>query len=201
MVGLRLCLDPGHGGSDPGCVAPGFVESEWVLDVTLRTASFLLGKDTAWKDRLTFTRLTGERGPGLYDRARCAHRYGARLTVAVHCNSTADEREHGPLVFYQGGSMTGMPIANTIALALASRGGEYVDGDKVRPMLRHSLAAKPSPHWSGRAYNVMEPHGARCCVVVEPGYASNAWERAWLLSEDGRDQVAAAIAAGVLSTA
>ena len=41
IVGKKICIDPGHGGSDPGATAYGLKEKDVNLDVALRLKELL----------------------------------------------------------------------------------------------------------------------------------------------------------------
>ena len=38
---MKICLDPGHGGKDPGAVNEGFKEKDIVLNIALKLAEIL----------------------------------------------------------------------------------------------------------------------------------------------------------------
>ena len=44
LAGVKVCIDPGHGGEDPGAVAYGLKESDINLDVSQALATLLSGR-------------------------------------------------------------------------------------------------------------------------------------------------------------
>jgi N-acetylmuramoyl-L-alanine amidase len=86
----RVCIDPGHGGADPGALGQGFQEKDLVLDVGLRLAQ-LLEADTAdttgggaWE--VLLTRAT-DTYVSLYDRVLAANAWPADTFVSIHANA------------------------------------------------------------------------------------------------------------------
>ena len=82
VSGKRIVLDPGHGGSDPGAIAPGIVEKELNLDISMRTRSLL---QNAGFD-VVMTRTT-DVFVELADRAAIANSANADIFISIHGNS------------------------------------------------------------------------------------------------------------------
>lgn len=80
---MKLFLDPGHGGADPGAKGNGLVEKEINLDIALRVAALLAD----FKDiQIKLSRdedITKE----LSQRTDDANRWGADFYLSIHCNS------------------------------------------------------------------------------------------------------------------
>ena len=94
----RICIDPGHGGWDPGALGFGFEEADIALDVSLQLAT-LLEADTldesgggAWDVMLT--RDTDEY-VSLYDRVSMANLWPADYFLSIHCNAFGDSAANG----------------------------------------------------------------------------------------------------------
>jgi len=84
---MKLCLDPGHGGKDPGAVGPnGLAEAPVVLAISQDLAGLL--ETYGWS-----TKLTRESEVFVELGARCeiANDWGANYFVSVHCNSNGPE--------------------------------------------------------------------------------------------------------------
>lgn len=99
---VRLCLDPGHGGVDPGAVGNGLLEKDVVLDVALRLRD-LLDADTAdpsgggaWDVALT---RDADVGVSLLQRVTIANTFGADSFVSVHANGFPDPAANGTETF------------------------------------------------------------------------------------------------------
>lgn len=81
--GLRIVLDPGHGGEDEGTRSPtGVPEKEITLAIVEKTARLLVEKG----HRVYFTR-EGDYTVPLRERVRKANELKADLFISVHCNS------------------------------------------------------------------------------------------------------------------
>lgn len=81
---VRIFIDPGHGGHDPGAMAFGLNEKDVVLDIALQTAQSLLnnyyGVDVKLS-RVTDTFIK------LENRAKMANDWGATYFISIHNNS------------------------------------------------------------------------------------------------------------------
>ena len=83
MQGKRVCLDPGHGGSDPGAVGPsGLREKEVNLAIALQTAELLRAAGM----EVIMTR-EEDRYVDLISRAEIANNSGADIFVSIHANA------------------------------------------------------------------------------------------------------------------
>lgn len=90
---MRVYLDPGHGGYDPGATANGIQEADVVLKIAKRTAHILRNEYSGIDVRLSRTtdELAGgndlSTGESLSWRADDANQWGADVFVSIHCNS------------------------------------------------------------------------------------------------------------------
>lgn len=188
---MRLFVDPGHGGTDSGCVVGEFVEKDFNLSVAeklvAKIATDIVGVD------VNVSRSTDELVP-LWLRGQAGDNWGAGFVISIHADSISDERTHGPRCYINDDA-----DAKKFALAFLTklnRPAAYVAGDSVRSI---------SPKWcvfdvsqgnplTGRAYNVLRYHAqSKPLVLIECGFATNKIDRAWLLSGDGQDQIVGAI--------
>jgi len=80
--GVKICIDPGHGGSDPGAVGQGLRESDINLDISLR-ARGLMQLDSA---TVVMTRTT-DVYVSLQGRCDIANNAGAARFMCSHCNA------------------------------------------------------------------------------------------------------------------
>ena len=96
-----VVIDAGHGGKDPGAIGTrGTREKDVVLNVAQDLGMFIRQK---WPDvRVIYTRKDDTFIP-LKERGQIANRYGGKLFVSIHCNSTAvNNRVRGPEVYILG---------------------------------------------------------------------------------------------------
>jgi N-acetylmuramoyl-L-alanine amidase len=97
LTGKKICIDPGHGGSDPGAVNEDFnlQESEINLDVSYGLKSLLEGDGAV----VVMTRLD-DSGKSNNDRYTFCNSEQATILVSVHTNSTTDPTVDGSLGLY-----------------------------------------------------------------------------------------------------
>lgn len=125
---LKVVIDPGHGGTDPGAVGPhGVQEKDITLAIALLVADIL---SPAVEVKLTRTDDTvpGDEQNELAVRAQIANDWGADCFVSIHCNSAAVPQAHGTETYFYIGSSSGKKLAAAIqqgllgALGLTDRG-------------------------------------------------------------------------------
>jgi N-acetylmuramoyl-L-alanine amidase len=113
---MKICVDAGHGGTDPGAVGSDpFVvaEKEITLAVSLAAAAALeeLGHHVIMPRRR-------DRTFGLGSRARFANRYGADAYVSVHANAAPSAGAEGMEVYCHPDSGPGHELADEILAAM-----------------------------------------------------------------------------------
>ena len=80
---MKIFIDAGHGGSNPGAVGPnGLKESDVNLDVALRLGRLLSSRNYEVK----YSRISNI-NIGLRERATLANQWGADYFISIHCNS------------------------------------------------------------------------------------------------------------------
>ncbi|MCI6691494.1 MAG: N-acetylmuramoyl-L-alanine amidase [Clostridium sp.] len=82
--GLKVFIDPGHGGNDPGATGNGLQEKNIVLSIAKKLGVILNSYGVSVKysrENDTFV--------GLEERAQMANNWGASLFVSIHANSAA----------------------------------------------------------------------------------------------------------------
>lgn len=143
---IKLCIDPGHGGSDGGAVGNGLLEKDVNLDVALRLAG-LLDADTAdtagggsWN--LLLTRAT-DVFVSLQQRVTLANVFGAASFVSIHSNGFSDPNANGTETYAWAEGTTAAALRNSVhehmlaAWDLTDRGtktaGFYVLVNTVMP--------------------------------------------------------------------
>ena len=119
---MRVCVDAGHGGSDPGAIGTRpFRLAE--KKVTLRISALL---DRALERRghsVVMTRRI-DRTLGLLPRARFANRQKADLFLSIHANAAATASAEGMEVYHFPDSRDGHRLAVAV---LQSLGGAFPD--------------------------------------------------------------------------
>ena len=80
---LVVCIDPGHGGSEPGAIGHGMIEK----NLNLKIAQSLKAELDTYQNVQTVMTRTGDAYVGLQERVNIASRAGADVFVSVHCNA------------------------------------------------------------------------------------------------------------------
>jgi N-acetylmuramoyl-L-alanine amidase len=180
-----VVIDPGHGGSDPGTVgkvgdAIDLYEKEVNLDVSLKVYDILKAAGAS----VYMTRNT-DVFVGLTERADFANNLNAALFVSIHHNSFTSPEVKGSMVFYYaspGGNPAGKTLAGNIQKELVS-----------------SLNTKDRGIADGSRYVVINKSNMPA-VIVEGAFVSNPEEKALLKTQEFRQQMANAIANGIIKT-
>lgn len=86
LSGRHVCLDPGHGGSDPGAVYAGMREADLALDIAQRLATMLVADGAT----VTLTRTTADVSLGNSARADICNAAGAQVLLSIHLNASRD---------------------------------------------------------------------------------------------------------------
>lgn len=181
---MKICLDPGHGGSDPGAVSPrtGNRECDITLAICLQVQTILeqLGHEvmlTRYDDRdVAYPGASATEE--LQARCDVSNAFMADIFISVHCNSFALPSAIGTETFWQPGSMAGHFLAEYIhqelvALGLVNRG------------------AKEKSHYVTR-------YTAAPAVLVEVAFLSNPDDEAKLIDPGWQGLFAQAIVNGCL---
>lgn len=177
---FKVCIDPGHGGRDPGAVGPSGVQEKVVtLAVAKKVASILrsAGIDvvlTRDADKLLHDNINTDLGM----RYKIANQAKADVLVSIHCNSAANSAANGTETYHYTGSVAGAKLATAIqsclvpALGLRDRGVKQANFAVLRGT---NMPA----------------------VLIELAFISNPTEEGLLETPMFQDKAARAIAEGV----
>ncbi len=112
LYGRSVCVDPGHGGTDPG--APGYGGPPNEEDVNLDVGSRLRDLLEGYGAKVYMTR-TADTDVGLQERCDVANNNNADIFVSVHCNSFDDQSANGTETYrYTYGSSDSQVLAARI---------------------------------------------------------------------------------------
>jgi N-acetylmuramoyl-L-alanine amidase len=97
LAGVKICLDPGHGGTDPGAVneAYGLLEKDINLDVAYRLKALLEGDGAT----VVMTR-EDDASKSNSDRYTFCNDEQATILVSIHTNSVTDPTWDGAMALY-----------------------------------------------------------------------------------------------------
>ena len=102
---MKICIDPGHGGADPGaiCINPfRLEEKEFNLNLGL-----LIEEQLEAQDHWVVMTRRRDRSLSLQARANFANRLGAGLFVSIHANAAEIPAAEGMEVYHFPGSDAG----------------------------------------------------------------------------------------------
>ena len=133
---MRIVVDPGHGGKDPGAVAVRgkYREKDWNLAVGKELAALL----KKGKFDVKITRDT-DVFIALSERSKIANNFKADLFVSIHVNSTKNSKADGFQVYFRSEKATDKEAAETAALENEAMQYEEVHYNFVDALLQ-SLA-------------------------------------------------------------
>ena len=180
---MRIILDPGHGGTDPGAVNGelGYKESMIALEYALDLWPIL----SARKHTVDLTR-KGDVFVSLPERVRIAREWKADLFLSLHLNSAENPMASGFEVWTSVGQTRSDDCATSLWYrikqefpALAPR-ADWGDKDPDREANYYVLKNTPM-----------------LAVLVELGFICNAGEARWLAEAKTRQRYVLAIGEGV----
>ncbi|MBS3679313.1 peptidoglycan-binding protein [Ornithinibacillus massiliensis] len=96
---VKIFLDPGHGGKDSGGVGIGLKEKDVVLDIALKTSSYLTNGYLGVDVKLS---RTTDQFIELVDRSQIANSWGADYFVSLHTNALNGTAEGFETYIYNG---------------------------------------------------------------------------------------------------
>ncbi|MCB9893089.1 MAG: N-acetylmuramoyl-L-alanine amidase [Planctomycetes bacterium] len=179
LKGLTICIDAGHGGSDPGGIGHGVQEKQVTLPVALKLRDLC----TAASAKVIMTR-TDDTYPDLDKRCEVANSGKADLFISIHANiSPTDEEVTGFEVFYNKNSEPGALFAKALVSAMDAATNSPNRGAKKDP----------------RGLRVLEKT-QMTAVLVELGFLSNSSEASELTQKSYQDKMATALFEGVVQT-
>lgn len=192
-----VVLDPGHGGKDSGAMCGGVMEKDLTLDIARRVDRLLDSEGVA-----TLMTRVGDSFVSLADRAAFGNRAKESIFVSIHFNEDNKPVATGVETYYAAHQISS-----------ASTFGSWL------PFFSQSPSNSPKPESQTLAGFIQEALVVRTrsvdrgtqakqffvianvtspAVLIEGGFITNKDELSKLVSEDYRDQLAAAVADGVL---
>ena len=170
---LKICIDPGHGGKDPGATAQGVNEKDIVLNVSTILKQLLERQGL----QVIMTR-TNDTFVELKDRCNIANREKADVFVSIHCNSASSTQAHGFEIFHSIGSTKGNKLSADIKLSV----------NENKSLIRADRGIKPANFTVLTGTNMP-------AVLVELAFISNDADREILKTK--QNEFAKAICKGI----
>jgi N-acetylmuramoyl-L-alanine amidase len=180
--GRTICLDAGHGGSDPGAMsrAYGVSEKQVTLDITLRLAEMLRAE--GWNVVLTRSVDRDVSYAGSSDKEELGARSGLAneqntdLFISIHCNSAANTTVGGTSIhWYKADDYVLAKSLESEVLVATGRNHRGLIKDRFFVLAHTEMPA----------------------VLIETAFISNPTEGQLLASPAYREQIARGIAAGL----
>lgn len=192
----RIILDPGHGGVDRGAAGKSIIEKKLVLQIAKRCAAILT--------RCGYTCILTRRGDysvPLNQRTSFANRSKGDLFVSLHCNASTDRRAAGIETYCltpAGASSTNQKkISNTAFKGNAFDGNNFL----LAFEMQRSMLLRTKGHDRGvrRGRFAVLRNLNMPGILLEMGFVSNAAEEKKLADPAYQEQIARAIAVGIIS--
>src|SRR5215469_14553086 len=192
-----VVLDPGHGGQDSGAMCGGVMEKDLTLDVARRVDRLLDSQGIA----TLMTRL-GDSYISLADRAAFGNRTNDSIFISIHFNEDNKPIASGVETYYAAHQIaSGSSLASWLPLFSRTwSSSPKPESQSLAGFIQEALVARTRSVDRGTQAkqffviaNVTSP-----AVLIEGGFITNKDELSKLASEDYRDQLAAAVADGVL---
>ncbi|MBA3459987.1 MAG: N-acetylmuramoyl-L-alanine amidase [Deltaproteobacteria bacterium] len=155
---VKVVIDAGHGGSDPGGVGTGMQEKNVVLDVTNRFKALLAADTADTRGGGTWTALltrSNDTFVSLAGRSAYSNNQGADRFMSIHANAFGDTSANGIETFSLAATGTSAQLRNLVqaemvsAWALTNRGNKTANfavlRDTAAPAVLHELAFITNP--------------------------------------------------------
>jgi N-acetylmuramoyl-L-alanine amidase len=188
---VKIGIDPGHGGYDPGVVLKGIIEKKLTLDISKRLEHYL----GHFGYNVTMTRKTdialyqlSKKGTSfktrdLKARANIINNSGVKLFASIHVNSDVySKNSTGSIVYYYSKSSKSKALADSIQNSL--------NNITINNRKRQQHKSRPADFY------ILKKTSAPG-VLVETAFISNKGERKLLKSENFKNKIALAIANGI----
>ena len=192
-----VVLDPGHGGQDSGAMVGGVMEKDLTLDVARRVDRLLESEGVA----TLLTRL-GDSYVSLADRAAFGNRVKESIFISIHFNEDNKPVASGVETYYAAHQInSGSTFASWLPFfSRPPSNSPKPESQSLASFIQEALVARTRSVDRGTQAkqffviaNVTSP-----AVLIEGGFITNKDELSKLVSEDYRDQLAAAVADGIL---
>ena len=177
LDGIKICIDPGHGGAEKGSIGcSGMPESQVNLEIATQVKSYLetLGAT------VIMTRTSQSENPSLDERVRIATNNQADFLISIHNNALPDGRdpwkEHGTSSYWY--HPQSVALAGCLKNSVKAASGFIDLGARYQNLALARGPAMPS-------------------VLLEIGFMINPDEFAQLIDPQFQTKIAQAIAEGV----
>ncbi len=215
---MRIVVDPGHGGKDPGAVRSRMREKDWNLAVGKELAALL--KKAGFEVKMT---RDNDTFIALSERSKMSNNFKADLFVSVHTNASKNRNAHGFQVYFRSEKATDKEAADVAAMENEAMQYEEVhynfvdallqslaknefvnESSKLAGYVRNSVYKQPgigiavNQNSSVRQANFYVLKGVNSpAILVEMGYISSSKDRARLSQKAVQKKMAQGIFNGI----
>ena len=192
VVEATIVVDPGHGGTEPGAIAPSGLRE---ADVNLEVSRYLEAALEAAGVSVLLTR-PGNYDANLFPRAEIARALAPRAFVSIHHNAEPDGPWPGPgsETYYQIASPDSKRLAGLIYQEVVQALAAY----EVTWVADRDAGTKYRPGENGDYYAMLRLPQDVVSVLVESAFMSNPPEASLLARADVQQAEGEAVARGVL---
>lgn len=175
MSKLKICIDPGHGGTDPGAINSGYEEKAAALAIALKVGKKLSEKGAS----VIYTR-TKDEYPTLAQRCQLANAEKVDAFISIHLNAAYNKTADGIETWrYEKVGNTTKALAEKVQAELIKATGAKDRGVKATTglyVLRRTVAP---------------------AILIETGFISNDAEAKKLFNAEYQNKLAEAIVTGI----
>ncbi|MCM3413504.1 N-acetylmuramoyl-L-alanine amidase family protein [Metabacillus litoralis] len=173
---MKVLIDPGHGGKDPGAVNGDLHEADIVLKIAKKVVNKLSQYDNVQTKLSRSTDVFLE----LKERTDIANSWGADVLISIHINSATNKNANGiETLIYTNGSNESLVIASSVQSQL------------IREANRNNRGVKKAN------FHMLRESKMPACLV-ECGFISNAIESSLMKTDKFLEQCANAIVKGIV---
>lgn len=179
---MKVCIDPGHGGTDPGASGNGFLEKDVNLEISLKLKDYLISKGIA-------VVLTRDSDITLQETLRVekVKKANADICLSIHLNA-ATGKGKGVETIFQMNSQSSQKLAMLALDEISSLG-----------IRRRRAYFKESKVNQGQDYYFMlRQTKPVTSVIVECLFIDNLEDIKFIQDADGIQKIASAIGDGIL---
>lgn len=181
-----VCIDPGHGGVDPGAFYAGIKEKDINLSIAHKLKQTLIEDGikvylTREDDYdLASKNVSNRKRNDLYKRSELINNSGCNIYLSLHLNADKQTSWRGAQVFYVDVNEKNHLLAEIIQKQLKKDLSTKRTYQKIK---------------EGYLYKRVKIPG----VLIEMGFLSNPYERDYLKKEDYQEKIASSIKKGILT--
>ncbi len=171
---MKIFIDPGHGGNDPGAIGiKGTKESDVVLQIAVKLKGILekMGISVAMSRN-------SDAAVSLSKRAEMANKFGADIYISLHCNGFVNRNACGSEIYSYPGNSKSVALAGKILAALCDKLGTVNRGAKQENFAVLRLTDMPA-------------------VLLETAFITNEDDENMMLSSGFPESAAEAVAEGI----